>query len=447
MVSLLERLERIAERDDSVPDARRLDPVGPVLKRVQESILSTCPDLVLVARGDQQTRSRLESVILQVIVREGLSVPGIARGALAEALVQEIAGFGPIDPLIADATVSEVMVNGPRQIYIERSGVLELTDVVFKSDEHLVEVISRIVAPLGRRIDTACPYVDARLPDGSRVNAIVPPLALNGPILTVRKFPDKAMALEELVRLETLSAGMAEFLHACVRARLNIIISGGAGSGKTTTLNALCSLASPGDRVITLEDAAELRIRLPHVVSLESRPANIEGKGCVTIRDLLRNALRMRPDRLIIGEVRGAEAYDLLQALNTGHQGCMSTVHANGVGDALRRLENMVLLSGETVPHEVVSEELRSAVDLLIHQQRMTDGSRRITDVSIVDKAFSAGERRGPVLRQVFRWVSSSGAGAGRFEGCALTGVAPETVFKFRQAGIAVPAWLGGERE
>ncbi|MGE5542588.1 MAG: CpaF family protein, partial [Bacillota bacterium] len=318
-----------------------------------------------------------------------------------------------------------------------------LTGVTFKDDEHLLEVIGRIVAPLGRRLDRASPYVDARLPDGSRVNAIIPPLSLKGPVLTVRKFPGRVVTLPDLVELQTLTPEMASFLKSCVQARLNIVISGGTGSGKTTTLGALCSAASPCDRIITIEDAAELRIDLPHVIALESRPPNIEGKGSVSIRNLLRNALRMRPDRIIIGEVRGPEAYDLLQALNTGHMGSMSTVHANSVTDAVRRLENMVLSSGESIPHEVVSEELRSAVDLLIHQERIPTGPRKVTDVSLVVRS---GGRSGkhPVCR-VFGWEPEAvcGVAGGRFIRHTTARV-PEVTEKFRLCGMSIEDWLGG---
>ncbi len=445
MGSLLERLDETnAEPPRDGTDANGEALMESILRRVQNRLLADCAELVTGARGNPRKRKQLRSVILQMIVKDGLKIPGMPRESLVEAIVQETAGFGPIDPFILDQGVSEIMVNGSGQVYVERSGALELTDVTFRDDEHLLEVIGRIVAPLGRRLDRASPYVDARLPDGSRVNAIIPPLSLTGPVLTVRKFPGKAVALQHLVCLGTITPEMASFLNSCVRARLNIIISGGTGSGKTTTLGTLCSAASPCDRIITIEDAAELRIDLPHVINLESRPPNIEGKGSVTIRSLLRNALRMRPDRIIIGEVRGAEAFDLLQALNTGHMGSMSTVHANSVIDAMRRLENMVLSSGESVPHEVVEEDLKSAIDLMIQQERTPDGLRKVTDISLVTRV-NGGKSRKPVHR-VFSWEPEGACGVpgGRFVRHTVAGRIPQVTAKFRLCGMNIENWLGG---
>ncbi|MCL6449671.1 MAG: CpaF family protein [Acetobacteraceae bacterium] len=362
-----------------------------VVRLAQEHILRDHSDLLLGARRDPDRRRKLRGIIARVLVSQGIGFPGPSREALVDRVTSEIVGFGPIDGAIRDPEVTEVMVNGPGQVYLEKAGRLELSPIRFRDEDHLMEVISRIVAPLGRRVDQSSPYVDARLPDGSRVHAIVPPLALDGPALTIRKFARQALTLEDLVGLESLSPEMAGFLKVCVQGRLNLVVSGGAASGKTTTLNALSAFIQD-ERVITIEDAAELELRQPHVVRLECRPPNLEGRGEVTVRDLVRNALRMRPDRIIVGECRGAEAFDVLQAMNTGHDGSMTTVHANGPRDALSRLENMALTAGEGVPLFALREQMRSALDLVVHQARFRDGSRRVVSICLV---AGSGPRRG----------------------------------------------------
>jgi pilus assembly protein CpaF len=306
------------------------------------------------------------------------------RRQLVKQLTDDILGYGPLEPLLADDSVTEVMVNGYDRVYVERSGKIEKATVRFVDDAHLMRIIDKIVSQIGRRIDEASPMVDARLPDGSRVNAIIPPLALSGPSLTIRKFSREPYTINDLISFGTVSARAAQFLGACVRGKLNILISGGTGTGKTTTLNAVSSYIPDDERIVTIEDAAELQLQQEHVITLEARPANIEGTGEIKIRELVRNALRMRPDRIIVGEVRGAETLDMLQAMNTGHEGSLTTIHANSPRDALSRLETLVLTGGVELPHRAIREQIASAFDLLVQIQRLVDGTRRISHISEV---------------------------------------------------------------
>ncbi len=370
----------------------------------------------------------------------GAQVPRADRQRIQAALEDEIVGFGPIQVLIDDDGISEIMVNGPRQIWIERGGKLFLTDVTFSGDEHVMRIIQRIVAPLGRRIDEASPYVDARLPDGSRVNAVISPLSLVGPIVTIRKFRKNPLTPGDLVTNGTLTQDALEFLQACVRGRTNVIVAGGTGSGKTTLLNTLSSFISPRERIITIEDAAELRLQQVHILPLESRPANIEGRGAVSIRDLLRNSLRMRPDRIVIGECRGGEALDMLQAMNTGHEGSMTTVHANSPRDALSRIETMVLMAGAELPLRAIREQIASAVEMVVYIERIQDGSRRITQVSEV------GNLQGDVVTMSDIFVfESQGMEGGKVVGdLRPTGVRPSFGAKLNERGIELPSrWFG----
>jgi pilus assembly protein CpaF len=309
-------------------------------------------------------------------------LPASEREQVAERVVRDSVGLGPLEALLADPAVEEVMVNGPERVYVERRGLLEPTEVTFESEEELRNAIERILAPLGRRVDELSPMVDARLADGSRVNVVIPPLAIDGPAVSIRRFGASRPGPDELVALGTLTPAQRAQLEEAVASRRSVLVSGGTGSGKTTLLNALSSFIAPGERVVTIEDAAELRLQQPHVVRLESRPAGVEGRGEVTIRDLLRNALRMRPDRIVIGEVRGIEALDLLTALNTGHDGALSTVHANSPADALARLETLALMAGVGLPHEAVAEQVRRGIDLVVHLQRQPDGARRVTEIA-----------------------------------------------------------------
>ena len=299
-------------------------------------------------------------------------------------MFDEALRLGPLEDLLADDSVNEIMVNGPHQVYVERGGRLQLTDLQFSDDASVLAIIERIVAPLGRRIDESQPYVDARLSDGSRVNAIIPPLSLSGPSITIRKFAKRKLTVEDFIRFGTWSANAAKFLDVCVKLRKNIVVAGGTGSGKTTLLNLLSSFIPPTERIVTVEDAAELKLEQPHVVRLEARPPNVEGKGAVTIRDLVKNCLRMRPDRIIVGECRGGEALDMLQAMNTGHDGSLTTVHANSPRDVVSRLETMVLMSGMELPSRAIREQIASAIDIIVHESRLADGSRKVTAITEV---------------------------------------------------------------
>ncbi|NLI93723.1 MAG: CpaF family protein [Peptococcaceae bacterium] len=324
----------------------------------------------------------VQKIIDQYIEKNGTLLPRNERQKIVQEVMDEILGFGPISPLLKDDSISEIMVNGPNQVYVERHGIVELSNVTFHDDQHVQHIIEKIVAPIGRRIDESQPMVDARLPDGSRVNAVIPPLSLKGPVITIRKFSRDPYGVEDLITFGTLTREMAFLLEACVKARLNIVVSGGTGSGKTTTLNVLSSFIPEHERIITIEDAAELQLHQSHVVTLETRPPNIEGKGAITIRDLVKNSLRMRPERIIVGEVRGGEALDMLQAMNTGHDGSLTTGHANTPRDMLSRLETMVLMAGMDLPIRAIREQISSAIDLIVQQSRLRDGSRKITHIT-----------------------------------------------------------------
>ena len=346
-------------------------------------------------------------------------------------MVAEIEGFGPLEPLLADETITEVMVNGPNHIYIERRGKIERVNVAFLSDEHVLRIIDRIITPIGRRIDQTSPRVDARLPDGSRVNAIIAPLSLIGPVITIRKFAAKPFTVDDLVGFGTATAEMFDFLKACVEARLNIFVSGGTGSGKTTTLNVLSSFIPEDERIVTIEDAAELQLHQQHVVTLEARPPNLEGKGEITIRDLLRNALHMRPDRIIVGECRGGEALDMIQAMTVGHDGSLSTGHANSPPDMLRRLETMVLMSGVDLPLRAIREQIASAVDLIVHTARLKDGSRKIVNITEV-----YGIEDDEILTQDIFVFEQTGFATGRSRALLKpTGIRPTFMWKFESSG------------
>jgi pilus assembly protein CpaF len=362
----------------------------------------------LLAEGDASRLSRLpraallEQVTAAARLLEGeTALTGRQRDSLVQAVLHELVGLGPLEPLLEDESVSEIMVNGPAQVYVERFGRLTRTETCFDDEAHLRRIIERILAPLGRRADESSPMADARLADGSRVNIILPPLSVRGPILTIRKFARTPLLVSDLIRLGTLTEAAAAFLRGCVEKRLNILVSGGTGSGKTTTLNALSSFIGADERIVTIEDAAELQLQQAHVVSLESRPPNLEGRGEITIRQLVRNALRMRPDRLLLGEVRGGEALDLLQALNTGHDGSLSTLHANSPRDALSRLETLTLMAGADLPLRAVREQVASAVQLIVQQQRLSDGRRRVTCVSEI---AGIAENGSIAVADRFRW-------------------------------------------
>src|SRR5881296_142258 len=365
--------------------------------RIQSRVIQDL-DPKLDLSNQVEVRRQIEEIFGKVIDEEGLALTRAERVRMLEQITDEIIGLGPLEPLLRDESISEVMVNGPRQVYIERSGKLELTNVVFQNDDHVMRIIDRIIAPIGRRVDESSPMVDARLTDGSRVNAIIPPLSLVGPVITVRKFSASPFTVEDMIRFGTATPEMFEFLEACVKARLNIFVSGGTGSGKTTMLNILSSFIPDDERIVTIEDAAELQLRQEHVVTLEARPANIEGKGAITIRDLVINCLRMRPERIVVGECRGREALDMLQAMNTGHDGSLTTGHANTPRDMLARLETMVLMAGMDLPVRAIREQISSALDLIVQISRLKDGSRKITNVTEVQGM----EGEAVVLQDVF---------------------------------------------
>lgn len=385
----------------------------------------------------------LDSILSEILEAN----PNIAKGDYLERLKKELTndltGYGPINPLLLDDEVSEVMVNGPYQVYAERRGRLELTDITFRDNEHVMAVLEKIVSPLGRRIDESSPMVDARLSDGSRVNAIIPPLALGGPTITIRKFSKDPFTVNDLIRFGTLTQEMADFLEACVKAKLNMFVSGGTGSGKTTTLNVLSSFISNEDRIVTIEDAAELQLGQDHVVSLETRPPNIEGKGAITIRDLVRNSLRMRPDRIVIGEVRSGEALDMLQAMNTGHDGSLATGHANSPRDMLARLETMVLMAGMELPIKAIRDQIAGALDVIIQQSRLKDGSRRITNITEVQGL----EGDIIVLQDIFVFQQSGVGPDGKIIGKLVpTGVRPKFYERMEREGIHLPASIFMEK-
>ena len=369
------------------------DPQATLRRKIREQIqdeLIVRMDLKrLTASGvdrdglERQARAKIEEIVAEVI-RSGKLPRSIDPERIKKEVFDEALRLGPLEELLEDPTVSEIMVNGPHQVYVERGGRLQLTDLQFADDASVSAIIERIVAPLGRRIDESQPYVDARLKDGSRVNAIIPPLSLSGPSITIRKFSKKTLTVEDFIRFGTWNASAAAFMDVCVKLRKNIIVAGGTGSGKTTLLNLLSSFIPETERIVTVEDAAELKLVQPHVVRLEARPPNVEGKGAVTIRDLVKNCLRMRPDRIIVGECRSGEALDMLQAMNTGHDGSLTTVHANSPRDVVSRLETMVLMSGMELPSRAIREQIASAVDIIIHESRLADGSRKVTAITEV---------------------------------------------------------------
>lgn len=387
---------------------------------------------------------KLDSMAIEIIKEDESFRGKIDRKRVVDELINDLTGFGPINPLLMDEAVSEVMVNGPNQVYCERNGRLELSNVTFRDNDHVMSVIEKIVAPIGRRIDESSPMVDARLPDGSRVNAIIPPLALNGPTITIRKFSKDPFIIDDLIRFGTVSKEMAIFLDACVKARLNIFVSGGTGSGKTTTLNVLSNFIPNDERIVTIEDAAELQLGQEHIISLESRPPNIEGKGAITIRDLVRNSLRMRPDRIVIGEVRGGEALDMLQAMNTGHDGSLATGHSNSPRDMIARLETMVLLAGIDLPVKAIREQISGAIDLIIQQTRLKDGTRKIVKITEVQGL----EGEIIVLQDIFSFRQEGLNEEGKIIGKLIpTGVRPKFYDRLENSGLHVPASVFIEEE
>ena len=433
----MELAERLSNGQPAAAPER--DPFADVKDRVHKAVISGLGPRLFDSKADAATlRAHVEANITEHLGQE----TGLARAdreALTGDIADDVLGHGPLEKLLADDTITEIMVNGPREVWIERQGRLYETGVHFSDESHLRRIITKMVALVGRRVDESQPMVDARLPDGSRLNAVLPPLSLSGPLVTIRKFPKRRLRVHDLIKMQSLTHEAADFLERCVRAKLNALICGGTGSGKTTLLN-IVSEAIPGeDRIVTIEETAELRLHQRHVLRLETRMANVEGEGEITIRELVRNALRMRPDRIIVGEVRGAEALDMLQGMNTGHDGSLCTLHANTPRDALSRLETLMMMAGYDLPVTALRQQISSALDLIVHLQRMRDGSRRLTAISEVQRM----EGDVITLQDIFRFklegITSAGAVVGKL---APTGLRPSFVEKFEQVGESLPLEL-----
>lgn len=426
----------IASGSEEEEDKRRNE----IIERVRKQLFIRA-GAELLSRRDRESKRQITELIQELVEQEGADLPRLKRGMLVTELSTDVWGYGPIQPFIEDETITEIMVNRFDQVYIERDGKLVKTDVRFRNDEHVKNVIQKIVGPLGRRVDESMPMVDARLPDGSRVNAVIPPLAIDGSNITIRKF-GRRLSINDLIQNGTAAEEIFEFLRMAVRGKLNILISGGTGSGKTTLLNVLSSFIPNEERIVTIEDAAELRLQQEHVVRLEARPPNIEGRGEIPIRSLVKNALRMRPDRIVVGECRGGEALDMLQAMNTGHDGSMTTLHANSPKDAISRLEVMVLLAGQELPHRAIREQIASAVDLVVQIARLRDGTRRITHISEVVGLNNDG---GVDVKDIYEF-KITGEDEGRvIGGLVRTGYRPAFLPKLAWQGIHADKFFEGE--
>lgn len=432
------KLQELREKRSS-PGVGTRDAYTDLKNRIQQKLIAELdPSMDVTKTGE--VRATIQEMFETMLLQEQIVLTRSEKKRLFEQIVAEILGYGPLEQYLSVEGITEIMVNGPKNVYVERSGRVHRVNTNFEDDEHLMRIIERIVAPLGRRIDEGSPMVDARLPDGSRVNAVIPPISLNGPTLTIRIFAKIPLTVENLVEFGTITREAIEFLKACVISKVNILISGGTGSGKTTTLNIMSGFIPDGERILTIENAAELQLRQEHVVTLEARPPNIEGRGEVTIRDLVVNSLRMRPDRIIVGEVRSGEALDMLQAMNTGHDGSMTTLHANSPRDMLSRLETMVLMAGMDLPHRAIREQIASAVDLVIHQDRMRDGTRKITSVSEVQGM----EGDVITMSEIYRFEQTGfedGKVIGRLR---PTGLRPKFMYKIQESGIMLPPSIFG---
>ena len=436
----MELRDRIAQTRPSSQDVGP-DPMAELRARVHTALIEDLgPQLISTETAPEELRDRVRADIRSRLATErGLSVAD--RESLLEDLTDDVLGHGPIERLLADDTITEVMINGPGEVWIERGGRITRSSVRFADDEHLRRIINKIVNQVGRRVDESSPMVDARLPDGSRVNAVLPPVSLSGPLVTIRKFGRERLSMDDMVRLGTITPDAVEFLNACLEAKLNVLISGGTGSGKTTMLNALSAAIPNTERIVTIEDAAELKLDQIHVLRLEARPANIEGEGEINIRGLVRNSLRMRPDRIIVGEVRGAEALDMLQAMNTGHDGSMCTVHANSTRDALSRIETMVLMAGFDLPVKAIRQQVASALDLIVHLDRFPDGARRVMAVTEVLRM----EGDIVTLQDLYTYDVHAGGATHASKGSLRpTGLRPSFLHKFELRDVAAPASVTG---
>jgi len=434
VATLMELAERLA--DGALPPHATTDPFAEVKDRVHKAVINGLgPKLFNTGAEGNVLRSRVEADIEEQLEQES-GISRADRGTLARDIADDVLGHGPLERLLNDDSVTEIMVNGPAEVWIERQGRLYETGVRFIDESHLRRIITKMVAQAGRRVDESRPMVDARLPDGSRMNAVLPPLSLTGPLMTIRRFPKRRLQIDDLVNMSTLTHETADFLDRCVKAKLNVLISGGTGSGKTTLLNIASAAIPPSDRIVTIEETAELQLHQSHVLRLETRMSNVEGEGEVTIRELVRNSLRMRPDRLIVGEVRGAEALDMLQGMNTGHNGSLCTLHANTPRDSLSRLETMMMMAGYDLPVTALRQQISSALDVIVHLERMRDGSRRVTAISEVQ------HMEGDIitLQDIFKFrqegITSDGAVVGQL---GATGLRPAFIEKFEQTDVPLP--------
>jgi pilus assembly protein CpaF len=414
-------------------DTSALTHIEAIKSKTHKKILGLVDLRTMESMSPEQLRSELKLLTERLLDDDSIAINESERRTVVQSIQNEMLGLGPIEPLLADTTVSDILVNGPNRVYVERRGRLEATDVKFDSDAHLLRIIDKIVSRIGRRVDELSPMVDARLPDGSRVNAIIPPLALDGPVLSIRRFSVVPYGMDDLVKFGTLTPEMAELIYGLVKAKVNLLVSGGTGSGKTTLLNVISGAIPPNERIITIEDAAELQLQQPHVVRLESRPQNIEGKGEVTQRALLRNSLRMRPDRIILGEIRGAEVLDMLQAMNTGHEGSMTTIHANTPRDALTRLEHMMSMAGMQVSPRTMRQQISAALSVVIQISRLSDGKRKITSLQEITGVEGDIESMQEIFKFDQTGVDATGAVQGRF---LATGIRPKFEQRLRTRGV-----------
>ncbi|MDR5658928.1 CpaF family protein [Serpentinicella sp. ANB-PHB4] len=445
-MSLLQRLEKekipVKVRDEESkksdsPKSEKKDKYEDLKIKIHKEVIDEMnKEIKKKGLTDETLDESINDIVKNILDRDAGFLPYSERQTIALEIVNEVIGLGPLEGLIEDEDVSEIMVNGPKQVYVEKKGRIVQTDIVFRDESHVMHIIDKIVSPIGRRIDESMPMVDARLKDGSRVNAIIPPLSLKGPCITIRKFSKDPFKIQDLIRFGTLSSNIAKFLEACVRSKLNIVISGGTGSGKTTALNVLSSFIPNDERIVTIEDAAELQLKQDHVITLETRAANIEGKGAITMRNLVKNSLRMRPDRIVVGEVRAGEALDMLQAMNTGHDGSLTTGHANTPRDMLSRLETMVLMSGMDLPVRAIREQIAAAIDVIVQQSRLKDGSRKITHVTEV--VGMEGETI--VLQDIFTFIQKGTDKNGNVVGeHRATGIVPKFLTQIEEQGIKLP--------